>query len=113
MSWLAILWGRLPVFFGKTLPWDYLAEYGVVPKFVKVIEMTDAIIELIASGFGVGILSRWALEPALENNRVVALRVSPDGLDLRWSALIREGQHKDTPSRKIAGLLAERYQWIP
>ena len=52
-----------------------------MPKFVKVIEMTDAIIELIASGFGVGILSRWALEPALENNRVVALRVSPDGLD--------------------------------
>ncbi|MFT5115913.1 MAG: LysR family transcriptional regulator for metE and metH [Parasphingorhabdus sp.] len=88
----------------------FIRPSGVQPKFVKVVEMTDAIIELVATGFGIAILARWALEPALKTGRVVALRVGSDGLDINWAALIRESEPQLSPTRSLADLLSAWYQ---
>ncbi|WP_051559955.1 LysR family transcriptional regulator [Marinobacterium jannaschii] len=68
----------------------FIRPSGIIPLQVKVVEMTDAIVELIAAGFGVSILSRWAVSAALETNRVAVVQVSSQGLDLGWSSLARE-----------------------
>jgi LysR family transcriptional regulator for metE and metH len=88
----------------------FIRPSGVTPRFVQIVEMTDAIVELIASGFGIGILARWALEPALEGGRVAIVKVGPQGLDLNWSALVRESELEHSPARILADLLAGWYR---
>ncbi len=59
------------------------------PQIVKVIAQTSAITELVAAGAGVSVLSRWALQPALDAGRVAAARCGPDGLPLTWHVALR------------------------
>jgi LysR family transcriptional regulator for metE and metH len=77
------------------------------PSLVRVVEQTSAITELVAAGAGVSILSRWALAPAIESGRVVAVRCGRTGLDLSWSAVTRLGDPPDSPARRIADALVE------
>jgi len=85
----------------------FIRPSGVIPRLVNYVEMTDAIIELIASGFGISILANWALQPALATGRVIALRVGRDGLDLGWSTLLRAADLPSSPARAVADLLAK------
>ncbi len=84
----------------------FVRPSGVVPRTVLVIEDTGAITEMVASGIGVAILSRWALTPAIEADKVVATRCGRPGLDLTWSALIRERAAADAPESRVADDLA-------
>lgn len=59
------------------------------PLVVRVVRQTSAIIELVAAGAGVSVMSRWALRPALEAQRITAARCGVDGLDLSWHAATR------------------------
>jgi LysR family transcriptional regulator for metE and metH len=52
---------------------------------MTVVEVTDAIIELIAAGFGIGILSRWAVQTAIKNQSIAAVSLGATKLDLGWS----------------------------
>ncbi len=75
--------------------------------FIRV-EVTQAILDLIAAGSGVSILSRWAVAGALESGRLIARPVvgplAPDGLRTRWDVvLLREAE----AVRDVAHLLAE------
>ena len=87
----------------------FIRPSGVVPHLVTVVEVTDAIVELIASGFGVSILSKWAVQSAIKNNSVAVMKVSAESLDLEWSALIRTSE----PSSSTARILSARWaQWF-
>ncbi|BBB25793.1 LysR family transcriptional regulator [Amphritea japonica] len=85
----------------------FIRPSGTAPHLVTVVEVTDAIIELIAAGFGVSILSRWAVQSAIKNRRVSAIRVSKESLDLGWSALMRESEPSQSASRVLSRRLAE------
>ncbi len=85
----------------------FIRPSGIIPLQVKVIEMSDAIIELIASGFGVSILSRWAVSSALESGRVEAVQVGRQGLDLGWSSLTRQSGKELSAAGTLQKLLAE------
>ncbi|MEH6578718.1 MAG: LysR substrate-binding domain-containing protein [Amphritea sp.] len=87
----------------------FIRPSGVIPLQVNVVEMTDAIVELIASGFGVSILSKWAVESALESGRIATVQVGETGLDLGWSALMRESEKESSPTRILSDLLASWY----
>lgn len=60
------------------------------PLVVRVVRQTSAIIELVAAGAGVSVLSRWALEPALTGKRIRAARCGRHGLPLTWHAATRK-----------------------
>ncbi len=75
--------------------------------FIRV-EVTQAILDLIAAGSGISILSRWAVAEALDSGRLIARPVvgplAPDGLHTRWDAvLLREAE----AVRDVAHLLAD------
>jgi len=88
----------------------FIRPSGVIPQQVELVEMTDAIIELISAGLGMSILSKWAVEAALQTQRVSCTRLGEKGLDLAWSALTRETEKKNSASKVIAKLLGAWYK---
>jgi LysR family transcriptional regulator for metE and metH len=78
-----------------------------MPHLVTVVEVTDAVIELIASDFGVSILSRWAVQSAIKNKTVSAISLGKEKLHLDWSALIRESEAASSAARLVSRRLAE------
>ena len=87
----------------------FIRPSGVIPQEVEVVEMTDAIIELISAGLGMSILSKWAVDAALQTQRVSSTQLGEQGLDLEWSALIRETE-KNSAIKHLVKLLAAWYK---
>jgi len=57
---------------------------------------TEAVIEMVKAGFGRSILSRWAVQPCLDSQELVALPVTEQGIPVHWSALVRKShQHAE------------------
>ena len=51
---------------------------------------------MVKAGFGRSILSRWAVQPSLENEELLALPVTKQGMPVYWSALVRKShQHAE------------------
>ena len=63
-----------------------LAPAGVEPARVSEVPLTEAILELVKAGIGVGILAGWAIEPARRSGAVVAVRIGRDGVRRTWTA---------------------------
>lgn len=66
----------------------------------------EAICELVKAGYGVSILSRWALQTQFESGALHASRLGPDGLDIAWNAVLRADAAEDAPERTVARSLA-------
>lgn len=85
----------------------FIRPSGIAPHLVTIVEVTDAIVELIAAGFGVSILSRWAMQSAIKNENVSVTQVGKDSLDLGWSALVRESEPSGSAARTLSKRLSE------
>jgi LysR family transcriptional regulator for metE and metH len=83
----------------------FIRPAQVIPQRVKVIEMVDAIVELVSAEQGVSVLSRWAIEPSLKAQRVSKVQLGPQGLDLFWSCVCRAAEPKYSPTRQVAATL--------
>ena len=46
----------------------------------------QAIIEMVASGFGVSIFPRWAIKASLPSSGIIARPITRSGLPLTWHA---------------------------
>ncbi|MEZ5316237.1 MAG: LysR family transcriptional regulator [Vicinamibacterales bacterium] len=64
-----------------------LGPAGVEPARVSAVPLTEAIVELVAAGMGVGVLARWSVEPALASGKVAGVRIGPRGVYRTWSAV--------------------------
>jgi len=67
----------------------------------------EAICELVKAGFGVSILSRWALQPHFAAGTLGATRLGPEGIDIPWHAVLRGNSAEDAPERIVARALAD------
>jgi LysR family transcriptional regulator for metE and metH len=70
---------------------DILGPAGVQPRQVTRLQLTEAIIELVAAGLGVTIMARWAVQPAVQARAVTALRLGRRGYTRTWYAATRSG----------------------
>ncbi len=77
----------------------------VWPKRLVKVELTDAIVDLVAAGYGVSVLSRWAVAPAVASGRIAAARVTEAGLPITWSAVLRRSDGDPAPSLRLAQAL--------
>ena len=72
-----------------------LIPAGVAPKHVSRVELTEAIVEMVKAGLGVGVMARWAVKPQVEAGTLRTLRLTSKGIHRQWSAaMIR---HKTPP----------------
>ena len=70
--------------------------------------MPEAIVEMVAAGLGISVLARWAVQNAVDDGRIVALRAGEDGIVIPWYAATRAGSGaEDKRHHRVARLLAE------
>ncbi len=76
-----------------------LIPAGVSPKHLSRVELTEAIIEMVKAGIGVGVMARWAVTPQVEAGTLRALPLTARGFHRQWSAaMIRQ---KATPPYRL------------
>jgi LysR family transcriptional regulator for metE and metH len=73
-------------------------------KMLKV-ELTEAIVELVAGGFGISILSRWAVSHYLRSGALASARITRKGLYVDWYAATRKSEPDDGPAWRMATAL--------
>ena len=64
-----------------------LAPAAVEPLRASEVPLTEAILELIKAGIGVGVLAGWAIDPARRAGSVVGVRIGRDGVRRTWTAV--------------------------
>lgn len=63
---------------------------NIQPGKVLHVQLTEAIIEMVKACLGVGVLTRWSVEPEVRGGRLVALSLERKGLRRTWSAAYRK-----------------------
>ena len=63
-----------------------LLPAGVTPRRLTQVQLTEAILELVAAGQGVAVLSSWSVAPAVAAGRVAAVPLTRTGLLRRWQS---------------------------
>ena len=86
---------------------DLFVGAGGAPRSVVVIQQTGAIAEMVASGLGVSILSRWAMSSQLRAGSIEAFRCGEAGLPIVWRALTRAGTSDDGVEADVVAALRE------
>lgn len=86
---------------------------GVHPRRYVNVELPEAIVELVAAGFGVSILARWAVAPHIRWGSIAHARVTEGGLDMAWYAAVRESDGTDSPSHRLARALGDWCREVP
>jgi LysR family transcriptional regulator for metE and metH len=72
-----------------------LIPAGVTPKHASRVELTEAIIEMVKAGLGVGVMARWAVTPQVQAGALCALPLTAKGFHRQWSAAMIK--HRATP----------------
>jgi LysR family transcriptional regulator for metE and metH len=73
----------------STVSRDVLEPAGVPMSNITRIQLTEAIIELVAAGLGIAVLAKWAVAPAVKAGAVQALRLGKNGFSRTWFAAAR------------------------
>lgn len=68
---------------------DILEPAGVPAANIARLQLTEAIIELVAAELGVAVLAKWAVAPAIRAGTVRAVRLSSKGVTRTWFAATR------------------------
>jgi len=63
-----------------------LVPAGVTPRKVSNVQLTEAIVEMVKAGIGIGILAKWAVSPQIAAGTIRALPLTNKGLHRRWCA---------------------------
>ena len=65
----------------------------IEPKRFMVVGQPLAIIDLVASGFGISVFPRWAVKSSLESGGVAARPITKGGLPVTWVAAFLDDSH--------------------
>ncbi len=77
------------------------------PNWTETVEVPEAIVEMVAAGLGISVLSSWAVSGAIGSGRIVAARVGEQGISLPWYAVTRSGtSFEDQCNQRLALILA-------
>ena len=84
-----------------------MAPANVYPRRYVLVELPEAIVELVAAGFGISILSRWAVAPHIASGKLAHARVTAGGVRVDWYVALRVTDGADTPAPTLARMLAD------
>jgi LysR family transcriptional regulator, regulator for metE and metH len=84
-----------------------LAAEGVAPASCHVIQLTEAITEMVKAGLGFSFLARWAVEPHLRAGTLRAIRYTRRGYRRTWSAATLKDMARVPYVRDFIDLLAD------
>ncbi|WP_440465660.1 LysR family transcriptional regulator [Pseudomonas sp. YH-1] len=88
--------------------WEYdrfFAPASILPRRMITVELIEAIVELVRSGYGISILQRDLVTPSIERGELAWAQLN-DGLDIAWNAIVRPseaiGSEVDLMSKELA-----------
>lgn len=84
----------------------FLKAQAVNPQRFLRVGLVDAVIEFVAAGYGVSLLSNWSTVRSSTSGRIVRRRLAGDGTALSWSAVIRSTEDELSPVRRFCHTLA-------
>ena len=84
-----------------------LAADGMVPVNIHVVQLTEAIVELVKAGLGFSFLARWAVEPQVRAGTIRAIPYTRRGYRRTWSAATLKDMARVPYVREFIDLLAE------
>jgi LysR family transcriptional regulator for metE and metH len=90
---------------GSSAVRDILESAGVEPLKTTRLQLTEAILELVAAGFGIAILAKWAIAPHLKSGSVRAVRLGKQGHHRTWYSAVRSGDITTAYQTDLANLL--------
>ncbi len=94
--------------------WEALVGPPTVPfRRLTPMPTPEAVIDLVRAGFGIGVFSRWAVEPELANGTLIAKPIGESGISLDWWAVTRARDALDSPAGRVARALvrwSERHE---
>ena len=71
---------------------NFFGGSGVEPKEVAQIQLTEAMLSMIAAGIGVGALAKWAIHAELRRGALATVQLGKKGMRRQWTALTRAGE---------------------
>jgi len=79
---------------------------GISPKHVSGVELTEAIVEMVKAGMGVGVMARWAVAPQLRAGTLRAVPLTARGFHRQWRAAMIRRKSAPPYLSRFAELLA-------
>jgi len=89
----------------STLINNVIRPAGVEPERIIEVPLTEAILEMVSAGTGIGLMARWAIIPQLEGGRIVARPVSKQ-VRRHWYAVTLRNQPSPPHLTEFLTLLA-------
>jgi LysR family transcriptional regulator for metE and metH len=80
---------------------------GGEPARVSTIRLTEGILEMVKAGLGVSVMTRWAVAPHAAAGALRTVRLTPRGLQRRWSAVTLRQQRIPAHLGEFIRLLAQ------
>ncbi|MGH9366375.1 MAG: LysR family transcriptional regulator [Thermoanaerobaculia bacterium] len=65
---------------------EMLRPAGARPRKWTPMQLTEAMVEMVRAGQGIGVMARWAAEPHVRKGALLVKRLTRRGLPRRWSA---------------------------
>ena len=88
--------------------WEALIGAPEAPfRHVTAMPTPEAVIDLVRAGMGVGVFSRWAIQPELTDGTLVARELGAEPVSLDWWAVLRDTDDTDSPASRLAQALAD------
>ena len=90
--------------------WEALIGAPSVPfRQVTYMPTPEAVVDLVRAGFGIGVFSRWAVEPEVADGTLVAIPITGDGMSLDWWTVTRADEPDDAPATRLVRAL---FGWL-
>jgi len=70
---------------------DYLAPHGIRPRAFSQVQLTEAIVSMVAGGLGVSVLANWAVSRELRAGTLHGVKITRRGARRQWSAATLKG----------------------
>jgi LysR family transcriptional regulator for metE and metH len=79
---------------------------GIVPAKVLVVQLTEAILELVQTGMGISVLAQWAINEQLNRREVVGVKIGKSGVHRQWHAVTIANKRKPKYLEGLISMLA-------
>jgi LysR family transcriptional regulator for metE and metH len=84
-----------------------LKPRGVEPKRLMTVGQPLAMIELVASGFGISVFPRWAVSSALETDGITARPITRNGFPLTWQAVFLKNSRRPVFQKEFINIVGK------
>jgi LysR family transcriptional regulator for metE and metH len=80
----------------------------VEPASIEQVQLTEAIVELVKGGHGIGVLARWAIQPHIDDGSIAAVRLTRRGFSRQWRAVALRETAAQAHVREFVALVARQ-----